>query len=56
MIAGPVRVPCFLEFDVSVGPLHREEGKDYATAPVTATPGRIVTEDGTIIVTFTDDD
>jgi hypothetical protein len=56
MIVGPVRVPCFLEFDVTVGELesHPEEG--YATAPLTAKAARIVTEDGTVIVTLNDDD
>jgi hypothetical protein len=52
MRLAPVRVPCFVEFDLEAGPTERHEGDDFVTVPLSATKGRIVTEDGTVLVSF----
>lgn len=47
------RIPCFIEFDISLGPL--EQGPDgECIAPMTLGPGyRVVMEDGTVICQWT---
>lgn len=46
------RVPCFIEFDIETGPMERHPDDDFVTVPLSATTGRIVTENGTVLVTF----
>lgn len=51
-IGTPHRIPCFIEFDIDAGPTERHAGDDFVTVPLSATRGRIVTEDGTELVAF----
>ncbi len=53
MKLGPARVPCFLEFDIEASAPERVGDELFATVKLSVPGrGRIVTEDGTELVTF----
>lgn len=51
-LATATRIPCFIEFDIETGPTESHADDGFVTVPLSATKGRIVTEDGTVLVAF----